>query len=632
MAEEKKPEYTWKSIKVLGGLEAVRSRPGMFIGDTATSGLHHLVFEVVDNSVDEALAGQCSLIKVTLHRDGFVTIEDNGRGIPVEIMPQFGKPALEIIMTKLHAGGKFDHKAYKVSGGLHGVGISVVNALSEKLTVYVSRNGKTHSQSYSKGKPLGEVQLVGDTANTGTKLTFLPDKEIFETTEFNFETLSSRVRELAFLNPSLEVQITDERTGKDHVFKYDGGIKSFVEFLNNNKTALHQVIYFKKEKNGTFLELAMQYNDGYLGNVFSFANTINTVEGGTHLSGFKSALTRTLNNYAENNGMLKKGLKISSSDTFEGIAVVISVKLPDPQFEGQTKKKLGNSWIKGIVDSMVSAGLGSYLEENPKIARLIIGKCMNAAEAREAAKRAKEIARRKTALSSGSLPGKLADCSNTNPALCELHVVEGDSAGGSSKQGRNKEFQAILPLKGKILNVEKARLHKIFNSREILTLATAIGTGLGKDFNIKKARYHKIIITCDADVDGAHIRTLLLTFFFRYMKPLIEAGYIYVAQPPLYRVVKHKKEYYIYNDEKLKVLLKEIGEDATIQRYKGLGEMNPDQLWKTTMDPENRTLLRVSVQDAVEADKIFSLLMGEEVEPRRAFIEQHALEVRNLDV
>ncbi len=634
MAEEiKKQDYGAGSIQVLGGLDAVRTRPSMYIGDTGLGGLHHLVFEIVDNSVDEALAGFCTVVKVSINADGSVTVEDNGRGIPVEIMPQYGKSALEIVMTKLHAGGKFDHKTYKVSGGLHGVGISVVSALSEQLTVSVSREGKIHRQSYSRGKPIDEVTVVGESQTTGTTLTFMPDKEIFESTEFNFETLSSRLREIAFLNSGLEVQIKDERTGKEHTFKYEGGIKSFVEFLNQTKTALHPVICLQKEKSGAQLELAMQYNDGYLETVFSFANTINTLEGGTHLSGFKTALTRTLNSYAEKNGFLKNELKISSSDTLEGLAAVISVRLAEPQFEGQTKRKLGNSDIKGIVDSMVNSGLTSYLDENPKIARLIIEKCSNAAAAREAARHAKDLARRKTALSSGSLPGKLADCSSTDPAVCELYVVEGDSAGGSSKQGRNKEFQAILPLRGKILNVEKARLHKIFGNREIVTLATAIGTGFGEEFDIKKVRYHKIIITCDADVDGAHIRTLLLTFFFRYMKPMIESGYIYVAQPPLYRVVKNKKEYYVYNDARLKELLLEIGEEGVaLQRYKGLGEMNPDQLWSTTMDPENRTLLKVTVDDAVEADKIFSLLMGEEVEPRRLFIERHALEVKNLDI
>ena len=630
--EGEKRGYGAGSIRVLGGLEGVRVRPSMYIGDTGVTGLHHLILEVVDNSVDEALAGFCKVIKVILHKDGGVTIEDDGRGVPVEVMPQFGKPAMEVIMTKLHAGGKFDNKTYKVSGGLHGVGVSVVNALSEKLTICVSRDGKVYSQSYGRGKPLEEVRTTGETSKTGTKIRFTPDAEIFESREFSFDLISKRMRELAFLNSGLEVQVKDERTGKENAFRYEGGIKSFVEYLNQNKTGLHPVCHMKKTKGDIQLEMAMLYSSGYAENVFSFANTINTEEGGTHLSGFKSALTRTLNSYAERNGMLRKGVKLSSSDTLEGVAAVISVKLPDPQFEGQTKKKLGNSSVKGFVDSMVSSGLNSYLEENPRYARLIISKCMSAAEAREAARRAKEITRRKTALRSGSLPGKLADCANTNPEMCELYVVEGDSAGGSSKQARNKEFQAILPIRGKILNVEKARLHKIFNSREITMLATAIGTGLGEDFNIKKARYHKIIITCDADVDGAHIRTLLLTFFFRQMKPMIEAGYVYVAQPPLYRVVRNKKEHYVYNEEKLSDLLRETGKEVSIQRYKGLGEMNPEQLWETTMNPEKRTLVKVTLEDAVEADKIFTLLMGEVVEPRREFIEKHAMEVRNLDV
>ncbi len=631
---EKKGDYGAGSIQVLGGLDAVRKRPAMYIGDKQVTGLHHLVYEIVDNSVDEALAGFCTKINVIIQKEGSITVIDNGRGIPVDIMPQYGKPALEIVMTKLHAGGKFDHKTYKVSGGLHGVGISVVNALSSKLIVTVSRNGSLYRQTFSRGEPTEDMQTIGASSQgTGTTVYFMPDSEIFETTEFSFETLSSRLREIAFLNSGLEINIRDERADKEHTFKYEGGIRSFVEFLNQNKTALHPVVYLSKTRDGIELEFAMQYNDSYIENIFSFANTINTTEGGTHLSGFKTALTRTLNSYAEAKGLLKEGLKLSSSDTFEGLSAVISVRIPDPQFEGQTKRKLGNSEVKGMVDSIVNSGLNSYLEENPKIARLVVAKCIGAAEAREAARKAKDLARRKTALSSGSLPGKLADCASTDPSKCELYVVEGDSAGGSSKQGRNKEFQAILPLRGKILNVEKARLHKIFNSQEIVTLATAIGTGLGTEFNIEKARYHKIIITCDADVDGAHIRTLMLTFFFRYMRPLIDVGYVYVAQPPLYRVVKNKKEHYVYNDEKLKELIKEIGQEGiTMQRYKGLGEMNPEQLWNTTMDPENRTLVQVTAVDAVEADKIFTLLMGEEVEPRREFIEKHALEVRNLDI
>lgn len=628
-----KSEYSGSNIQVLEGLAAVRKRPGMYIGDTSSRGLHHMVYEVVDNSVDEALAGNCTLIMVTLHTDGSVTVEDNGRGIPVDVMPHYNKPAVEIVMTKLHAGGKFDNKTYKVSGGLHGVGISVVNALSSTLTVQVRRNGALYEQRYKQGAAETELIEKGAVETTGTTISFTPDNSIFEITEFSFDTLASRLREIAFLNSGLEIHIIDERTDKKHEFKYDGGIKSFVQYLNQGKNTLHDVIHLQNEKGDTVLELAMQYNDAYLENIFSFANTINTVEGGTHLTGFKAALTRTLNSYAEKNGLIKDNVKITSNDTFEGLTAVISVKLGDPQFEGQTKKKLGNSDIKGLVESMVGTGLGTFLEENPKIGKLIVAKCVSAAEAREAARKAKELARRKTALSSGSLPGKLADCSNNDPSKCEIFVVEGDSAGGSSKQGRNREFQAVLPLRGKILNVEKARLNKIFASKEIITLATALGTGLGQEFDISKARYHKIIITCDADVDGAHIRTLLLTFLFRYMKPLIEAGYVYVAQPPLYLVKKNKKEYYVYDDRKLKELFAEIGEDGiALQRYKGLGEMNPKQLWQTTMDPENRILLRVTLDDAIAADKMFTLLMGEEVEPRRNFIEEHALEVKNLDV
>ena len=629
--EDKTNEYGAGSIQMLKGLEAVRKRPAMFIGDSQIAGLHHLVYEIVDNSVDEALGGYCTKVMVTLNKDGSVKVEDDGRGIPVDVMPKVNKPALEVVMTELHAGGKFDNKSYKVSGGLHGVGVSVVNALSERLSVVVRRNGKIYRQSYSRGKPEGPLQETGVSESTGTKITFTPDKEIFETTDYKFDVLSTRLREISFLNPGLEIAIREEQTGKEHVFRYDGGIKSFVEWINKNKTAVHPVIYLKSERNGISLEVSMQYNSTYVENIFSFANTINTNEGGTHLSGFKTALTRALNSYAEKNNLLKD-LKIANNDTLEGLAAVISVKIPEPQFEGQTKRKLGNSEVKGLVYSMVVSGLNSYLEENPKSARQIVYKCIQAAESRESARRARDLTRRKTALSSGSLPGKLADCSSTDPSECELYVVEGDSAGGSSKQGRNRSFQAILPLRGKILNVEKARLLKIFENREIASLGTAIGTGLGEDFNINKVRYHKIIITCDADVDGAHIRTLLLTLFFRYMKDLVEKGYVYVAQPPLYRVFKNKKEHYVYNDEKLKEILDKVGEEgASIQRYKGLGEMNPGQLWETTMNPEKRTLVRVSLEDAVAADKIFSILMGEEVAPRRAFIERHALEVKNLD-
>lgn len=629
-----KDSYDASSIQVLEGLESVRKRPGMYIGSTSITGLHHLVYEAVDNSVDEALAGFCTRISVVIHQDGSVTVSDNGRGIPFDVMPQYNKTALEIVMTKLHAGGKFDKKSYKVSGGLHGVGVSVVNGLSASMTVEVRRDGKVCRQKYEKGIPVTGVEFVGSGAGeTGTTVTFFPDATIFETTDFNFDILSSRLRELAFLNTGLEISIRDERSGKEHSFKYDGGIKSFVEFINQNKKALHEVVHISGEKNGTNLDAAFQYNEGYIPNIFSFVNTINTTEGGTHLSGFRTALTRTINSYAEKHRLLEKDVRISSEDTVEGMSAVIAVKIPEPQFEGQTKRKLGNSEVKGLVDSIVGPALSAFLEESPKVARTIVEKCVSAAIAREAARKAKDLVRRKTLFEGSSLPGKLADCSSTDAAACELFIVEGDSAGGSCKQARNREHQAVLPLKGKILNVEKARLLKIFANREIVALASAIGTSVGEDFDIGKLRYHKIILMCDADVDGSHIRTLLLTFFFRYMRQLIERGHVYIAQPPLYRVTKNRKDYYVYNDARLQELQQQIGEDGTaLQRYKGLGEMNPEQLWSTTMDPERRVLLKVSVYDAVEADKIFTLLMGEEVEPRREFIEAHALEVKNLDV
>ncbi|MDP3766205.1 MAG: DNA topoisomerase (ATP-hydrolyzing) subunit B [Nanoarchaeota archaeon] len=635
-AQETKTEdssYEAKDIQVLAGLSAVRKRPAMYIGSTDIKGLHHLVYEAVDNSIDEALVGFCNKISVIIHKDGFITISDNGRGIPVDIHPKLNKPAVEVVMTKLHAGGKFDKKVYKVSGGLHGVGISVTNALSKELIVEVKRNGKIHQQKYQYGKPVTELKIIGDVdvKDTGTTVKFLPDEQIFSTTEFSFEILSSRLRELAFLNKGIKIIIEDERTDKKNEFEYDGGIVSFVEYLNKNKNPLHKTIYSSKSKNGVQLEYALQYNDSYQENVFSFANTINTYEGGTHLIGFKTALTRVMNNYIEKNNM--KGIKLTSEDTREGLTAVISIKVPEPQFEGQTKTKLGNSEIKGLVDSIVNDSLSSYLEENPQIAKSIIYKCINSAQAREAAHKARELARRKGVLNHGFLPGKLADCSEKDPEKCELFIVEGDSAGGSAKQGRNREFQAVLPLRGKILNVEKARLNKIFENAEIITTVTAIGTNVGEEFDITKARYHKLIIMTDADVDGSHIRTLLLTFFYRYLQPLIEAGYVYIAQPPLYKVTKGKMLKYVYSDEELEKLLKEIGRDgAILQRYKGLGEMNPEQLWETTMDTSNRTILQVTLLDAVEADKMFTLLMGDQVEPRRKFIEQHAKEVVNLDV
>ena len=527
--------YEAKEIQVLAGLSAVRKRPAMYIGSTDTKGLHHLVYEAVDNSIDEALVGFCNKISVTIHKDGFITVTDNGRGIPVDLHPKLNKSAVEVVMTKLHAGGKFDKKAYKVSGGLHGVGISVTNALSKELIVEVKRNGKIYQQKYQYGKPITELKIIGnvDSKDTGTTIKFSPDEQILSTAEFSFEILSSRLRELAFLNKGVKITLEDERTDKRNEFQYEGGIISFVEYLNYNKTPLHKVIYFNKSKNGVQFEYALQYNDGYQENVFSFANTINTYEGGTHLIGFKTALTRVMNNYIEKNKL--KGMKLTSEDTREGLTAVISIKIPEPQFEGQTKTKLGNSEIKGLVDSIVYDTLSSYLEENPSVAKTIVYKCINAAHAREAAQKARELTRRKGILNHGSLPGKLADCSEKDTSKCELFIVEGDSAGGSAKMGRNRQFQAVLPLRGKILNVEKARLNKIFENEEITTMVTAIGTNIGEEFNITKARYHKLIIMTDADVDGSHIRTLLLTFFYRYMQQLIEAGYVYIAQPPLYK-------------------------------------------------------------------------------------------------
>jgi DNA gyrase subunit B len=627
MAEE---SYGAKDIQVLGNIEAVRKRPAMYIGSVGAMGLHHLVYEVVDNSVDEALAGFCTVIKVKILADGSVSVEDNGRGIPVEIHPKLGRPAMEIVLTKLHAGGKFDNKAYKVSGGLHGVGVSVTNALSARLIATVKRDGRVYTQTYEKGVPVTELETLGETDERGTTIQFYPDTEIFETTEFIFEVLSSRLREVAFLNPGLYISLTDERSGKQKEFKYDGGIVEFVKNLNIGLNSLHEIVYFKKERDGVQIEIAMQYNDGYAENIFSFANNINTVEGGTHLTGFRTALTRTLNNYAEK---YTKDIKLTSEDVREGLSAVISVKLAQPQFEGQTKTKLGNSDIKGIVDSMVNEKLTQFLEQNPLIARQIIDKTINASKAREAARKARELTRRKGVLNGGRLPGKLADCASKEVAKCEIYIVEGDSAGGSAKQGRNREFQAILPLRGKILNVEKARLAKVLSSNEIVTLISAIGAGIGEEFDIKKSRYGKIIIMTDADVDGAHIRTLLLTFFYRHMPKLIEEGHIYIAQPPLYRLKKGKQEYWLQSGEELERLQKELGEEeVTVQRYKGLGEMNPSQLWETTMDPAKRQLLQVTLKDAVEANQIFNILMGDDVEPRRIFILEHAKEVINLDI
>jgi DNA gyrase subunit B len=786
-------QYKAEQIEVLEGLEAVRKRPSMYVGSTGLSGLHHLIYEVVDNSIDESLAGYCNNIEVTIHKDGSVTVSDDGRGIPVDIHPKLKKPGLEIAMTTLHAGGKFDNKVYKISGGLHGVGVSVVNALSEWAEVEVKRDGKVYYQSYKAGKKASELKEKGEAKETGTRITFMPDESIFDTTEFDFDTVANRIRELAFLNKGVKIIFADERHEREETFHYSGGIAQFVQYLNKNKNAIHATpIYIEKTKNGTQLEVAMQYNDGYSENIYSFVNSINTIEGGTHLAGFRSALTRLINDYGRNNKIFKEGESLSGEDTREGITAIISVKIPNPQFEGQTKTKLGNMEIKGIVESLVGEGLSEFLEEHPEISKKVVEKGLLAMRARAAARKAKELTRRKSALDGGSLPGKLADCSEKDPAVCELYIVEGDSAGGSAKQGRDRRYQAILPLRGKILNVEKARMDKMLKNEEIRTLITAIGAGIGEeDFDPSKARYHKIIIMTDADVDGAHITTLLLTFFFRQMRPLIEAGYIYIAQPPLYRIKKGKSEAYVYSEkelteslasfglkelnfrskeadrkyteEELRPLLKKLVEykrlsdvikdrgihsnllDAylaiegehtddpianlqeviklieaagksdefkinieekedktevsynikgakgsfsiklldsiefrkligvhreigiskkrpitikldeketsiysveqlmkhvigrgrvgvTIQRYKGLGEMNPHQLWETTMDPETRTIKQATIEDAMKADEIFTILMGDKVEPRRDFIQTHAKDVSVLDI
>ncbi len=638
MSKERKENngiYDTDSIQVLEGLEAVKKNPAMYIGSTDERGLHHLVYEVVDNSIDESLAGYCTKIEVIINKDGSVTVKDNGRGIPVKMHPKYKKSGLELVLTTLHAGGKFDNEAYKVSGGLHGVGISVVNALSSWLEAEVKRNNRIYRQKYDHGKPITPVEEVGETQESGTTITFSPDSEIFETTDIKYDIIATRLRELAFLNAGLEIQIFDERTGKKEVFKYDGGIKEFVRYINRNKTPLHpEPIYLKAEKEDVEVEIAIQYTDGYTENIFTFANNINTHEGGTHLSGFKGALTRVLNDYGKKNGLFEnESFSLAGEDCREGITTVISCKVRHPQFEGQTKTKLGNSEVRGIVESLTNEKLSEFFEENPSVARVILDKAINASRAREAARKARELTRRKGLLESTALPGKLADCSCRDPSKTELYIVEGDSAGGSAKQGRDRDFQAILPLRGKILNVEKARMDKILKNNEILALITAIGTGIGEEFNIENARYHKIIIMTDADVDGEHIRTLLLTFFFRYMRPLIEEGYLYIAQPPLYKLSKGKQVTYAYSEREKLVKLKELGETGVnIQRYKGLGEMNPRQLWETTMNPENRMMIQVTVNDAVEADELFTILMGEKVEPRREFIELHAKEVTNLDI
>ena len=628
--------YDESQIQVLEGLEAVRKRPGMYIGSTSIRGLHHLVYEIVDNSIDEALAGFCKNINVIIHQDNSITVIDDGRGMPVGIHHKMKIPTVEVIMTVLHAGGKFGGGAYKVSGGLHGVGSSVVNALSVICEVEVKKDGHIWKQTFAKGKTTSTLLDIGTTSEHGTKVFFTPDPEIFEEIDFDFETLSQRLRELAFLNKGLRITLTDERDGKNHEFLYEGGIKSFVDYLNRNKGTIHETIYMEGSKDDYVVEIALQYNDTYTENIFSFANNIDTVEGGTHLVGFKTALTRVVNDYAKKFGFLKDNDKnLSGEDVREGLTAVISIKLTDPQFEGQTKTKLGNSEVRGIVDSIVGEAISNVLEEDPQLGKSIIDKGLNAARAREAAKKAREFTRRKSILESTTLPGKLSDCASKDPMECEIYLVEGDSAGGSAKQGRDRKFQAILPLKGKIMNVEKQRIDKMLASLEIRAMITAFGAGIGKDFDVTKIRYDRIIIMTDADVDGAHIRTLLLTFFYRYMKELVEQGHVYVAQPPLFKVSKGKREHYVYTEKELEQTLVEFGgkdSNTDIQRYKGLGEMNPNQLWDTTMNPEERTLLKVHVEDAMAADEIFTILMGDKVEPRREFIQENAKGVLNLDI
>ena len=630
-------KYDAKKIVVLKGLEGVRKRPSMYIGDTSVRGLHHIVYEVIDNSVDECLAGYCTKIDVVLHKDGSITVADDGRGIPVDEHPVQHRPALEVVMTMLHAGGKFDKDSYKVSGGLHGVGVSVTNALSSHCKVRVFRDGKAYQQEYERGMPSYDMKVVGKVKNkTGTETQLMPDPQIFKKITFKFDILSQRLMELAFLNKGLRISLKDEDTEKEKTFHAKGGLKEFVAYIDSSRNTIHRKpIVVESVRDSVDIEVAFQYNDSYQENIFSFVNNIPTTEGGTHLVGFKTALTRTLNFYAQKNNLIKNGaMALTGEDAREGLTAVISVKVPDPQFEGQTKTKLGNSEVRGIVESVVGEGLSDFLEQNPAVAKKIVQKGISAAKSREAARKARELTRRKSALETDTLPGKLSDCSIKDPEHCEIYLVEGDSAGGSAKQGRDRQFQAILPLRGKILNVEKASLEKILNNQEIKTIVAALGTSIGSDdFDISRLRYGKVIIMTDADVDGSHIRTLLLTFFFRYLRELIEQGHVYIAQPPLYRLQKGKTEVYAFNDEEREELQAKMAKDGvSIQRYKGLGEMNPGQLWKTTMDPETRTILRVTIDDAIEADHIFSVLMGEKVEPRREFIETNAELVRNLDV
>ncbi|MGE6630735.1 DNA topoisomerase (ATP-hydrolyzing) subunit B [Bacillus sp. NPDC077027] len=637
--EQQNNSYDENQIQVLEGLEAVRKRPGMYIGTTSTKGLHHLVWEIVDNSIDEALAGHCTDIIVQIEKDNSITVKDNGRGIPVGIHEKMGRPAVEVIMTVLHAGGKFDGSGYKVSGGLHGVGASVVNALSTSLDVTVYRDGKVHYQQFKQGAPVADLKIIGETDVSGTTTHFIPDPEIFtETLEYDYDTLANRLRELAFLTKGVRIMIEDLREGKErkNEYCYEGGIKSYVEHLNRSKEVVHEEpVYIEGEKDGITVEVALQYNDSYSSNIYSFANNINTYEGGAHEAGFKTGLTRVINDYARKNGVFKDGdSNLSGEDVREGLTAIISIKHPNPQFEGQTKTKLGNSEARTITDALFSEALEKFLLENPDSAKKIVEKGLMAARARLAAKKARELTRRKSALEVSSLPGKLADCSSKDPSISELYIVEGDSAGGSAKQGRDRHFQAILPLRGKILNVEKSRLDKILSNNEVRSMITALGTGIGEDFNLEKARYHKVVIMTDADVDGAHIRTLLLTFFYRYMRQIIENGYIYIAQPPLYKVQQGKRVEYVYNDKQLDVLLKSLPQSPKpgLQRYKGLGEMNATQLWETTMDPDARTLLQVKLEDAIDADETFEMLMGDKVEPRRNFIEENAQYVKNLDI
>ncbi|PFG15461.1 DNA topoisomerase (ATP-hydrolyzing) subunit B [Bacillus sp. es.036] len=637
--QSNKESYDESQIQVLEGLEAVRKRPGMYIGSTSSRGLHHLVWEIVDNSIDEALAGYCSQITVSIEKDNSITVEDNGRGIPVGIQEKMGRPAVEVIMTVLHAGGKFGGGGYKVSGGLHGVGASVVNALSSKLEITVEREGKVYYQSYTRGVPDEDLKVIGESDVTGTTIHFIPDTEIFtETIEYEFDILAHRLRELAFLNRGIMIVAQDKRPEetKRNEYHYEGGIKSYVEHLNRSREALHEEpIFVEGEREGISVEIAVQYNDGFASNIYSFANNINTHEGGSHEYGFKTALTRVINDYARKNSLFREtDPNLTGDDVREGLTAIISIKHPDPQFEGQTKTKLGNAEARTITESIFGEKFSTFLFENPLVAKQIVEKGLMASRARAAAKKARELTRRKGALEVSALPGKLADCSSKDASISEIYIVEGDSAGGSAKQGRDRHFQAILPLKGKILNVEKARLDKILSNNEIRAIITALGTGIGEDFDLAKARYHKLIIMTDADVDGAHIRTLLLTFFYRYMRPLIENGYVYIAQPPLYKISQGKKVTYAYNDRELDVILNEIPKNPKpgIQRYKGLGEMNPTQLWETTMDPESRTVLQVELQDAIEADEVFDMLMGDRVEPRRNFIQDNAHYVKNLDV